>query len=111
MLCFHKVDLLLFNFSSNLPICLVLIIGIFFKIVAAKWRLVPGVDHGKPTEIEILFTVPAHSRIAVTFHHEKAFLLWTEHPPDAHRGHDIPSARYLELIFIFIVTSPYTIDF
>lgn len=60
---------------------------------ASKWRFKPSEDHGRPSEIEIVFTLPANARISITFHHEKAFLLWTEHPPDAHRGHDIPSAR------------------
>lgn len=70
----------------------------FFLLVATKWRFQPAEDHGKPAEIEILFTLPANSRVSITFHHEKAFLLWSEHPPDAHRGHDIPSARYLFFI-------------
>jgi len=60
--------------------------------VASKWRFTPGEDHSSPSIIEIEFVIPARTSVVFTYRHDQAFLQWTEHPPDAHRGSDIPSA-------------------
>lgn len=60
--------------------------------MANKWRFTPGEDHSISSVIEIDFNLPPQSTIVFTYRHEKVFLQWTEHPPDAHRGSDISSA-------------------
>lgn len=36
--------------------------------------------------------VPPHATLDVKVSFRKAFILYTEHPPDAHRGWDLPAA-------------------
>lgn len=57
-----------------------------------SFTLIPAEDHGKPAKIEFLMTLPPKSTTIFTIQFEKAFLHWTEYPPDAHRGFDIGSA-------------------
>jgi len=60
--------------------------------VLDRYRFIPGEDHSAPATIEFDIKVPARSALTITVQFEKAFLHWTEHPPDAHRGFDIGSA-------------------
>jgi phosphatidylinositol glycan class T len=43
-----------------------------------------------PTLLEIPLVLPARSAIRLSFEFEKAFLKYTEHPPDAQRGWEMP---------------------
>lgn len=43
-----------------------------------------------PTLLEMPLNLPAHSIVRVSFAFEKMFLKYTEHPPDAQRGWDLP---------------------
>jgi phosphatidylinositol glycan class T len=61
-------------------------------LVFDVYKFIPAEERGSPTSIEFLFSLPARSSMYFTLQFEKAFLHWTEHPPDAHRGFDIGSA-------------------
>ncbi|KAI9792492.1 MAG: Subunit of the glycosylphosphatidylinositol transamidase complex-like protein [Piccolia ochrophora] len=52
----------------------------------------PALDRHRPTHLEILLTVPASSTAILTYAFEKAILRYTEYPPDANRGFDVPPA-------------------
>ncbi|KAK4506515.1 hypothetical protein PRZ48_000247 [Zasmidium cellare] len=52
----------------------------------------PAIDRQKGTQLEILLEVPASSTVEMTYEFEKAILRYTEYPPDANRGFDIPPA-------------------
>ncbi|EME50174.1 hypothetical protein DOTSEDRAFT_50287 [Dothistroma septosporum NZE10] len=52
----------------------------------------PAIDRQKGTHLELLLDVPAHSMVELTYDFEKAILRYTEYPPDANRGFDIPPA-------------------
>jgi len=43
-----------------------------------------------PTLLEIPLSLPPRSIIRMSFEFEKVFLKYTEHPPDAQRGWDLP---------------------
>jgi GPI-anchor transamidase subunit T len=51
----------------------------------------PPTDH-KPTLLECIVTIPPLSTIQLTVAVEKASIAYTEHPPDASRGWDLPPA-------------------
>lgn len=52
----------------------------------------PALDRRRGTQLEIGMTIPANSTVVMTYGFEKAILRYTEYPPDANRGFDIPSA-------------------
>jgi phosphatidylinositol glycan class T len=52
----------------------------------------PALDRRRGTQLEIRMQVPANSTVVLTYDFEKAILRYTEYPPDANRGFDIPAA-------------------
>lgn len=52
----------------------------------------PVLDRVRGTHLELLLSVPSQSILALTFDFEKAFLRYTEYPPDANRGFDVAPA-------------------
>jgi GPI-anchor transamidase subunit T len=52
----------------------------------------PALDRNRGTQLEIRMQVPANSTVVLTYDFEKAFLRYTEYPPDANRGFDVPAA-------------------
>lgn len=52
----------------------------------------PAIDRRKGTQLELLLEVPPLSTVEMTYEFEKAILRYTEYPPDANRGFDIPPA-------------------
>ena len=52
----------------------------------------PAEPHGHPTLLEAKLLVPANKTVQITMEVTKAFLRYTEHPPDPHRGWDLPPA-------------------
>ncbi|CZT24511.1 related to GPI transamidase component Gpi16 [Ramularia collo-cygni] len=52
----------------------------------------PAIDRKKGTHLELLLSLPAHTTISLTYDFEKAVLRYTEYPPDANRGFDVPPA-------------------
>lgn len=52
----------------------------------------PALDRKRGTQLEIRISVPANSSLILTYDFEKAILRYTEYPPDANRGFDVPPA-------------------
>jgi phosphatidylinositol glycan class T len=42
--------------------------------------------------LEAVLSIPPHTILDISVSFRKAFILYTEHPPDAHRGWDLPAA-------------------
>ncbi|EKM49853.1 uncharacterized protein PHACADRAFT_154478 [Phanerochaete carnosa HHB-10118-sp] len=57
----------------------------------------PPVPHARPSLLQALLTLPANSTVELTMDVVKPFLRYTEHPPDAHRGWDLPPAVFVPL--------------
>jgi phosphatidylinositol glycan class T len=53
---------------------------------------IPPVPHSRPSTLQFVLTLPPMSTVQVTVEVLKAFLRYTEHPPDAQRGWDLPPA-------------------
>ncbi|KAG9313642.1 GPI transamidase component PIG-T [Chiua virens] len=53
--------------------------------------LLSNVHHG-PSMLQVTLTIPAKSTLRLSIDLNKAFLKYTEHPPDAMRGWDLPPA-------------------
>lgn len=53
---------------------------------------IPAHPHSSPTTLQFQLLVPAESTLKITMDVTKAFLRYTEHPPDAQRGWDLPGA-------------------
>ena len=60
---------------------------------------IPPVPHARPTSLQAILTLPAKSRTVLTMDVIKPFLRYTEHPPDAQRGWDLPPAVLIPLAF------------
>ncbi|KAJ6579111.1 Gpi16 subunit GPI transamidase component [Mycena vulgaris] len=52
----------------------------------------PPVPHARATTLQAVLTLPARSTLHLRIDVAKAFLRYTEHPPDAQRGWDLPPA-------------------
>ena len=52
----------------------------------------PGVDRNRGSQLELHITVPPATKAVLTYQFEKAFLRYTEYPPDANRGRDVAPA-------------------
>lgn len=52
----------------------------------------PLLDRQRGTHLELILEVPAESTVELQYDFEKAILRYTEYPPDANRGFDIPPA-------------------
>lgn len=52
----------------------------------------PLLDRQRGTHLELLLEIPAESEVELQYDFEKAILRYTEYPPDANRGFDIPPA-------------------
>ena len=57
----------------------------------------PPIPHSRPTLYQTTVTVPAGSTVYMTVDVTKAFLRYTEHPPDAQRGWDLPPAVFVPI--------------
>ncbi|KAJ1928437.1 Subunit of the glycosylphosphatidylinositol transamidase complex-like protein [Tieghemiomyces parasiticus] len=51
-----------------------------------------SLDHGRPSAMELKLVLAPQSRTTITMDFDKAFLKYTEHPPDANRGLNVGSA-------------------
>jgi len=58
---------------------------------------IPPVPHARPTMFQSILTIPPSSTIHLTIDVTKSFLRYTEHPPDAQRGWDLPPAVFVPL--------------
>ena len=52
----------------------------------------PGRDRLRGTHLELTISIPAHSTVTVSYQFQKSLLRYTEYPPDANRGFDVPGA-------------------
>ncbi|XP_061197051.1 GPI transamidase component PIG-T-like [Saccostrea echinata] len=57
-----------------------------------KINFIPAKDRANPYQMEIVFRLFANSVTKITYSFERAFLKWTEYPPDANHGFYISSA-------------------
>lgn len=57
-----------------------------------SFNYTPSLPRARPMHLEVDLRVPPLSTVRLTFEYDKAFLRYAEHPPDAHRGFDIPPA-------------------
>ncbi|KAF8609557.1 Gpi16 subunit GPI transamidase component [Ceratobasidium sp. AG-I] len=65
-------------------------------------------DLRRASMLEAVLSVPPHSTLSVTISFRKAFILYTEHPPDAHRGWDLPPAVLTPICSNLNTTTPET---
>lgn len=56
------------------------------------------VPHARPATFESVLTLPGHSTLTFTMDVAKTFLRYTEHPPDAQRGWDLPPAVFTPIL-------------
>ncbi|KAJ7076037.1 Gpi16 subunit GPI transamidase component [Mycena belliarum] len=59
----------------------------------------PPVPHARATTLEAVLLLPPRSTLHLRVEVTKAFLRYTEHPPDAQRGWDLPPAVLVPLPF------------
>ncbi|PPQ66086.1 hypothetical protein CVT24_000200 [Panaeolus cyanescens] len=57
------------------------------------------IPHSRPTTLQMLLTLPPKKTVYLTMEVTKAFLRYTEHPPDAERGWDLPPAIFTPVRF------------
>jgi GPI-anchor transamidase subunit T len=57
----------------------------------------PSVPHARPALFQAVLTLPPNSTLQLTMDVVKPFLRYTEHPPDAQRGWDLPPAVFIPL--------------
>ncbi|KAF8139465.1 GPI transamidase component PIG-T [Mycena galopus ATCC 62051] len=50
------------------------------------------IPHGRASTLEAVLTIPAQSTVSLRLDVGRAFLRYTEHPPDAQRGWELPGA-------------------
>jgi GPI-anchor transamidase subunit T len=55
-------------------------------------RFEPSDDRVSPTVIELRGALRRNESLVCTAHFQRAFMAWTEFPPDAHRGYDMGAA-------------------
>lgn len=52
----------------------------------------PALDRQRGTQLEVKLRIPPKSTVFLTYDFEKSILRYTEYPPDANRGFDVPGA-------------------
>ncbi|KAF3761588.1 Gpi16 subunit, GPI transamidase component [Cryphonectria parasitica EP155] len=52
----------------------------------------PALDRTRGTQLEVKLRIPPKSTVFLTYDFEKSILRYTEYPPDANRGFDVPGA-------------------
>ncbi|KAF9014895.1 GPI transamidase component GPI16 [Cyathus striatus] len=55
---------------------------------------IPAVPHSRPTTLQSVLVLPPNCTVQISMVITKAFLRYTEHPPDAQRGWDLPPAVF-----------------
>ncbi|KAI0330521.1 Gpi16 subunit GPI transamidase component [Cubamyces sp. BRFM 1775] len=68
----------------------------------------PPVPHSRPALLQAVLTLPPRATLHLTMDVSKPFLRYTEHPPDAQRGWDLPSAVFVPFAFGELDTSEMT---
>jgi GPI-anchor transamidase subunit T len=52
----------------------------------------PAIDRRRASQLELQMTIPPLTTVSLTYDFEKSILRYTEYPPDANRGFNIPAA-------------------
>ena len=68
-----------------------MVIWILDGIISNISYILP-VAHSRPTTFQVTLNLPPQETVRITMDVTKAFLRYTEHPPDAQRGWDLPPA-------------------
>ncbi|KAF8959181.1 Gpi16 subunit GPI transamidase component [Flammula alnicola] len=68
--------------------------GIVEDGIISDIAYIPSVPHSRPTTFQALVRIPPKKTVQITMDVTKAFLRYTEHPPDAQRGWDLPPAIF-----------------
>ncbi|KAG6876909.1 hypothetical protein C0993_012144 [Termitomyces sp. T159_Od127] len=55
---------------------------------------IPAVPHARPATFQCVLSIPPGAVVDLTMDVAKSFLRYTEHPPDAQRGWDLPPAVF-----------------
>lgn len=63
-----------------------------YKTFTDKINFIPAKDRANPYQMELVFRLFANSVTKITYSFERAFLKWTEYPPDANHGFYVSSA-------------------
>jgi len=66
--------------------------GVVEEGIISNLTYIPFVPHSRPTTLQALLSLPPKATVEITMDVTKAFLRYTEHPPDAQRGWDLPPA-------------------
>lgn len=65
--------------------------------IISNLNYIPAIPRARPTTFQSFLVLPAKGRVELTMEVAKAFLRYTEHPPDAQRGWDLPPAVFILL--------------
>ncbi|KAH3771611.1 hypothetical protein DPMN_172937 [Dreissena polymorpha] len=57
-----------------------------------KTHFIPGKDRSQPYQLELVFRLRPLSVTKISMEFDRAFLKWTEYPPDANHGFYVNSA-------------------
>jgi phosphatidylinositol glycan class T len=57
----------------------------------------PAMPRARPFRLELKLRIPPAASVRLEMAYDKAFLRYEEHPPDAHRGFDVPPAIIVQL--------------
>jgi len=60
--------------------------------IVSNISYIPPVAHSRPATFQVTLNLPPQETVRITMDVTKAFLRYTEHPPDAQRGWDLPPA-------------------
>lgn len=74
-----------FNRSSNATVNATFIFLVFSHIS-------PGKSRQRASHLEVALQLPRNSRCRLEIDFERTLLRWTEYPPDAHHGFNLPAA-------------------
>ena len=66
----------------------------------------PAIDRRRATHLELLLSIPPATTVSLTYSFEKSILRYTEYPPDANRGFNIPAS--VIRILSPVITAPDT---
>ncbi|UZJ55244.1 hypothetical protein CBS101457_004564 [Exobasidium rhododendri] len=72
--------------------------------------VLPSTQRQRPYHLEAKLRIPPQSTVRLSMEYDKAFLRYSEHPPDAHRGFDVAPAIVLLEDGSRIYTNPALIE-
>ncbi|KAF8184185.1 GPI transamidase component PIG-T [Pholiota molesta] len=66
--------------------------GVVEPKIISDLTYIPSIPHSRPTTFQVALLIPPKKTVQISMDVTKAFLRYTEHPPDAQRGWDLPPA-------------------